>query len=142
MLKRMDVVTGAAFADTCSRRLTSQFCDANSGLRAITECAGPAVVVHVGGDIDAANEAAWRRLLSRSAGVVIAPGPLVVNVSDLRFMGSCAYVVLGEEARRCASRGVSVRLVSAQPIVAQTVAVCRLTDLLPVYATVDSALSR
>jgi anti-anti-sigma factor len=137
----MDAAAGTAYPEISSRRLSSQFCDANSGLRAITECAGSAVIVHVGGDIDAANEAAWQRLLSRSAGVAIAPGPFVVNLSELRFMGSCAYLVLGEEAQRCARRGVSLRLVSAQPIVAQTIAVCRLSDQLPVYATVESALS-
>jgi anti-anti-sigma factor len=137
----MDAVAATAFPEVSSSRLSSQFCDPNSGLRAITECEGSAVIVHVGGDIDASNEISWQRLLRRVANIAIAPGPFVVDVSQLEFMGSCAYAVLAQESVRCQLRGVSLRLVSNQRIVARTVAACRLGDLLPVCATVDTALS-
>jgi anti-anti-sigma factor len=136
----MDAVAATTFPEVSSSRLSSQFCDPNSGLRAITECEGSAVVIHVGGDIDACNEASWQRLLRRVANIAIAPGPFVIDVSQLDFMGSCAYAVLAQESVRCQGRGVSLRLVSGQPIVARTVAACRLGNLLPIYATVDNAL--
>ena len=93
-------------------RLSSQLGDPNSGLRAVTECTGSAVVVHVGGDIDASNEVIWQRLVNRSAAIAIAPGPFVIDIRELDFLGSCAYAVLAQESVRCRRRGVNLRLVS------------------------------
>jgi anti-anti-sigma factor len=118
-----------------------RFGDTRSGLRSFTECSGSAVVVHVGGDIDASNEGSWQRLVSRSASIAIAPGPIVIDVRDLDFMGSCGYAVLAREAEQCQRRGVSLRLVSSQPVVARTIAACGLHRLLPMYSSVDTALS-
>ena len=57
-------------------------------------------------------------------------------------MGCCAFAVLAEEAERCRVRGVELRLVSHQPIVARIVDACGLSRVLPIYPTVDSALAR
>jgi anti-anti-sigma factor len=121
-------------------RLSSQFGDPNSGLRAVTELSGSAVVIHVGGDVDASNDGVWQRMVSRTASIAIAPGPFVIDVRALDFMGSCAYVALANEAVRCGRRGVELRLVSNQPIVARTIAACGLGRLLPLYASVETAL--
>jgi anti-anti-sigma factor len=137
----MDTVATGAFPDSSSTRLRPNFGDTQTGLRAFTECSGSAVVIHVGGDIDASNKTSWQRLLSRSASIAIAPGPFVIDVRELEFMGSCGYAVLAREAERCKSRGVLLRLVSSQPVVAQTIAACGLLRLLPIYASVDNALS-
>lgn len=142
MLQKMKTVAIGSPPRPTSTRPDSHDGDAQSGLRAVTECDGSAVVVHVGGDVDANNEAVWQRLVSRSAGIAIAPGPFVIDVRDLEFMGSCAYAVLAQAAVRCKRRGVSIRLVSSQPIVARTIAVCGLRRLLPLYPTVESALSQ
>jgi anti-anti-sigma factor len=137
----MDTAAIGASAPPENRRLDSQTADAPTDLRAVTECAGCSVVIHVGGDIDASNESTWQRLLSRSAAKTVAPGPFVIDVRDLEFMGSCAYAALAHEAVECRSRGVKLRLVTSEPIVAQTIAVCGLRTLLPTYATVETALS-
>jgi anti-anti-sigma factor len=137
----MKTVATEAFAAPASMRLSSQFGDPNSGLRSITECTGSAVVIHVGGDIDASNESVWQRLVSRNAAAAIAPGPFVIDVRALEFMGSCAYTALANEAVRCRRRGVSLRLVSSQPVVARTIAACGLGRLLPMYTSVENALS-
>jgi anti-anti-sigma factor len=137
----MNTVAAETFPAPSSTRLSSQFGDANSGLRAITECTGSAVVIYVGGDIDASNQSVWQRLVSRSAAIAIAPGPFVIDIRALDFMGSCAYAALANEAVRCRRRGVSLRLVSSQPVVARTVAACGLGRLLPMYTTVETALS-
>jgi anti-anti-sigma factor len=113
----------------------------SSSLRVVTERTGPSVVVHVGGDIDASNQGAWERLLSRSAAKASAPGPFVIDVRDLDFMGSCGYAVLAHEAAECRSRGINLRLVTSHPVITHTIAACGLCPLLPTYASVETALS-
>ena len=55
-------------------------------------------------------------------------------------MGSCAYAALANEAVRCGRRGVTLRLVGSQPVVARTIAACGLGRLLPMYTSVENAL--
>lgn len=124
-----------------SSRLISELAQARSTLRATTERFGSAVIVTAGGELDASNDSAWRRLLSEASAAAGPPGPLVVDTDGLEFMGCCAYAALAEEAERARERGVELRLVSAQSVVARIVRACGLTDLLPVDTSVDAALS-
>jgi anti-anti-sigma factor len=124
-----------------SSRLISELAQARSTLRATTERFGAAVIVNAGGELDASNDAVWRRLLSEASAAAGPPGPLVIDTDGLDFMGCCAYAALGEEAERARERGVELRLVSSQPVVARIVRACGLTDLLPVDTSVDAALS-
>src|SRR3984957_6900218 len=124
-----------------SSRLISELAQARSTLRATTERSGSAVIVSAGGELDASNDAAWRRLLSEASAAAGPPGPLVIDTSGLDFMGCCAYAALAEEAERARQRGVRLRLVSNQPVVARVVAACGLSELLPVDDSVDAALS-
>jgi anti-anti-sigma factor len=124
-----------------SSRLVSELAQARSTLRMTTERIDLAVIVTAGGELDASNEATWRRLLSEAAAAAGPPGPLVVDVSGLDFMGCCAYAALAEEAERCRHHGVQLRLVSSQSVVARVVEACGLSELLPVDATVEGALS-
>jgi anti-anti-sigma factor len=126
---------------TLSSRLISELAQASSTLRMTTERIDLAVIVTAGGELDASNEATWRRLLSEAAAAAGPPGPLVVDTSGLDFMGCCAYAALAEEAERCRQHGVQLRLVSNQPVVARVVAACGLSELLPVDESVDAALS-
>jgi anti-anti-sigma factor len=124
-----------------SSRLISELAQARSTLRMTTERIGLAVIVTAGGELDASNEATWRRLLSEAAAAAGPPGPLVIDTGGLDFMGCCAYAALAEEAKRCRQRGVDVRLVGNQPLVARIVAACGLGELLPIDDSVDAALS-
>lgn len=124
-----------------SGRLISELAGARSTLRATTERFGSAVIVSAGGELDASNDATWRRLLSEAAAAASRPGPLVIDTSGLDFMGCCAYSALGEEAEVCRKRGIEVRLVSNQPVVSRIVRACGLGDLLFVDHSVDAALS-
>ena len=126
---------------TLSGRLISELARARSTLRTTIERSGLAVIVHAGGELDASNEATWRRLLSEAAAAAGPPGPLVVDTSGLDFMACCAYAALGEEAENCRRLGVEMRLVSNQPAVSRIVAACGLSELLPVDDSVDAALS-
>lgn len=126
---------------TLSSRLISELAQARSTLRMTTERIGLAVIVSAGGELDASNEATWRRLLAEAGAAAGPPGPLVVDTSGLDFMGCCAYAVMAEEAEHCRRRGVQLSLVSNQPAVARVVAACGLGELLPVGDSVEAALS-
>jgi anti-anti-sigma factor len=125
-----------------STRLVYELGDPNSTLRATTDRRGSALVISAGGEIDACNERTWRHLVVEAAAVVNAPGPLIVDVTGIDFMGCCAFTVLAEESQRCRDRGVEMRLVTHQPIVTRIVDACGLGRVLPIYPTVDSALAR
>ena len=124
-----------------STRLVYELGDPHSTLRATTDRRGAAVLINAGGEIDAYNEHTWRHLVSEAASGVTPPGALVVDVTGLDFMGCCAFAVLAEEAQRCHSRGIELRVVSRQPIVARVVDACGLSGMLPIYPTADSALA-
>ncbi|HTY34814.1 anti-sigma factor antagonist [Mycobacterium sp.] len=126
---------------TLSTRLVYQLGDPHSTLRATTDRNGAAVLISAGGEIDACNEHTWRQLVSEAAGVVIPPGPFVVDVTGLDFMGCCAFAVLADEAQRCRDRGIELRLVSHEPIVTRIVDACGLNAVLPIYPTADAALA-
>jgi anti-anti-sigma factor len=124
-----------------STRLVYELGDPHSTLRATTDRCGAAVLINAGGEVDACNEHTWRHLVSEAASVVTPPGPFVVDLTGLDFMGCCAFAVLAEQAQRCRRRGIQLRLVSRQRIVARIVDVCGLSRVLPIYPTADSALA-
>lgn len=124
-----------------STQLISELNDTHSMLRTTTERNGSTVVIYAGGEVDAGNEHTWQRLLSETAAATAPPGSLVVDARGLDFMGCCAFKALADQAHRCRCRGVGVRLVSCQPIVTRVVGACGLTEVLPIHATVNSALS-
>ena len=121
---------------------TSPLGGARRALRAATRRHGRAVVIAVRGEVDASNEEDWKYLLAQMAATAATPGPVVVDVRGLNFMGSGAYAALAREAEWCRRRGVTLYLVSTQPIVARTVAACGLRWMLPIHPTVEAALSR
>jgi anti-anti-sigma factor len=124
-----------------STRLVYELGDPHSTLRATTDRNGAAVLINAGGEIDACNEHTWRHLVGEAAGVVIPPGPFVVDVTGLDFMGCCAFSVLADEAHRCRDRGIELRLVSREPIIARIVDACGLGGMLPIYPSADAALA-
>ena len=126
---------------TLSTRLVYELGDPHSTLRATTDRSGAAVIISAGGEIDACNERTWRHLVSEAASVVTPPGPFVVDVTGLDFMGCCAFAVLTNEARRCKERGIELRLVSTDPLVTRIVDACGLNRVLPIYPTTDAALA-
>jgi anti-anti-sigma factor len=124
-----------------STRLLAELGSAHSKLRATTQRDGSAVIVYAGGEIDACNENTWRHLLVEAGAAVTAPGILVVDTSGLDFIGCCAFSVLADELDLCRQRGVDLRLASCQRAVSRIVGACGLGDVLPVYPSVDSALT-
>lgn len=126
---------------TLSTRLVHQLSDPGSTLRATTDRDGAAVIIHAGGEIDAFNENIWRQLVTEAAATASVPGPLVVDVTGVDFMGCCAYRVLADTAEQCQARGIEVRLVARAPIVARIVQASGFSELLSVFPTVECALA-
>jgi anti-anti-sigma factor len=123
-----------------SASLVTQMSGGGSTLRATVERSGSAVLLYAGGEVDAANESIWRRLLDEAATAAAAPGPLLIDTNGLDFMAGCAYAALAEQADRCRIRGINLYLVSAQRIVARVVGVMKLDRQVPLYHNVDAAL--
>ncbi|HTX95378.1 MAG TPA: anti-sigma factor antagonist [Mycobacterium sp.] len=124
-----------------STKLVRELGDPNSTLRATADRRGAAVLIYAGGEVDACNEHTWRQLVHEGASVVTAPGPFIVDVTGLDFMGCCAFAVLADEAQRCKDRVIELRLVSREAIVARIIDACGLSGVLPIYPTADSALA-
>jgi anti-anti-sigma factor len=139
----MDLAQAESFPTqvTLSAPLVAELGDPHSTLRATTQRNGPAVIVRAGGEVDASNEHIWHRLVGEAAAVATRPGPFVVDVNALDFMGCCAFAVLAAEAERCRRRGVELRLVSCDPGVARVIEACNLRDVLSLHPTTDAALS-
>jgi anti-anti-sigma factor len=124
-----------------SPQLVSELGDPHSTLRAATQRSGPVVIIRAGGEVDAANEHTWRRLVEEAAAVATPPGPFIVDINGLDFMGCCAFAVLAAESERCRGRGVALRLVSCDPSVARVIQACNLGGVLPLHPTIDTALA-
>jgi anti-anti-sigma factor len=122
-------------------RLVSQLPKPPGALRAITERVGSTVIVRAGGEVDAANDSSWRRLLREASAAAIAPGLLVVDADGLDFMGLCAFSVLAEEADRCRARGVRICLVSRNALVARIMVVGDFRRRMDLYPDVHTALT-
>lgn len=110
-------------------------------LRAVVEQRGSAFLVHAQGAVDAANLGVWHGLVAGAAAGTTAPGPLIVDAGGLEFMGVGAFAVLLEESARCRARGITLHLVSSQPVVARVVAATGLERDLAFSPTVDEALA-
>lgn len=123
-----------------SASLVAQMGGAGDTLQATIERSGSAVLLYAGGEVDAANESIWRRLLGEAATATAAPGPLLIDTNGLDFMAGCAYAALAEQADRCRIQGINLCLVSAQRIVARVVGVMKLDTQVPLYHNVDAAL--
>ena len=123
-----------------SASLVAQMGGGGNTLHATIERSGSAVLLYAGGEVDAANESIWRRLLGEAATATAAPGPLLIDTNGLDFMAGCAYAALAEQADRCRIQGIEVCLVSAQRIVARVVGVMKLDKQVPLYHNVDAAL--
>jgi anti-anti-sigma factor len=124
-----------------STRLMSELADVGTRLRAVVQRSDTAVIIHAGGEVDACNEGSWRRLVREAAKAARPPGPLIVDVNGFDFIGSCAFEVLADAARRCGRRGIALYLVSPGARVARFVEACGFGDVLTVYPTAGAALA-
>lgn len=101
---------------------------------------GSALVLRVGGEIDANNVANWQCLLHEAARAA-APGLLIIDTDQLDFMGTCGFAALFELSTQCRSRDTTVCLVSNQPLVERIITACGWRDGLPIFQDAYAALN-
>ncbi|OBK19335.1 anti-sigma factor antagonist [Mycobacterium asiaticum] len=123
-----------------SPRLVSELGAENSTMRAAVQGFESAVIVYLGGEIDACNDETWRLLLAEASSFAAAPQLFIVDVNSVDFMSCSSYEALAEEAHRCRGRGVELCLVSLNPNVGRIVSACGLGDALTVHATAPQSL--
>lgn len=112
-----------------------------AALTATVERSGNTGIVCAGGEVDASNVKTWRQVLASAVAAAGRPGSVIVNVSGLDFLAGCGFAALADAATHCRQRDVDLRLASSRPIVARVIAVTGLSSELPIYPTVQDALS-
>ncbi len=99
--------------------------------------AGGVPVVSVAGEIDVATAPQLRERLQ--ALVAAGNATIGVNLLDVTFLDSTALGVLVGALKRCREAGGDLRLVIAEPRILKVFEITGLTDVFPIYATVDDA---
>jgi anti-sigma B factor antagonist len=115
--------------------------DTPGSLRLRTESHHPAVVVHVSGEIDMLSAETLDTGLSTARTMVQPPGPFVVDLTSVGFLGSSGLAVLVDHENRCRTDSVELRLVAAHHAVLRPIQVTGLEQQLRLYATVPAALT-
>ncbi|HUS92593.1 MAG TPA: STAS domain-containing protein [Phycisphaerae bacterium] len=100
---------------------------------------GAGVVVHLAGAAEMAAAEGLRDRLEQLADQ--ADRPIVLDLTDLEFLGSAALGALLSALARAGHDVGAIRLVHPQPFVMRVLETTRLTRLFPVYPTVDDALA-
>ena len=123
-------------------RLLRQLGAPSSTMRAFVERDDSAVIVYVGGEVDACNESTWRRLLGEAAAAA-APGvALIVDLTGLKFVSCSALEALIRQSHWCRRYDVQMRLVTEQAVIRQVVGACVQAHEMPIFPSVDVALDR
>jgi anti-sigma B factor antagonist len=99
--------------------------------------AGGLPVVSVAGEIDVATAPQLRERLQ--ALVAAGNATIGVNLLDVTFLDSTALGVLVGALKRCREAGGDLRLVIAEPRILKVFEITGLTDVFPIYLTVDDA---
>ncbi|WP_083940240.1 STAS domain-containing protein [Saccharomonospora saliphila] len=105
-----------------------------------TERHGPSLVVTVRGEIDLSTRQQLERHLEEALHTVSPPHPLVVDLSEVSFLGSSGLALLLNTQKVAARRGTPLRVVATQRVVRRPVEAVGLSDALPLHGTVPAAL--
>ena len=100
--------------------------------RTTSERAGEGVVVRVAGALDQATADELAECLSGAVRLVHPPAPLVVDLTEVDFLGACGIGVLLEHQDLCLRRGSALVVVACTPAVLRPLQVLELTSLLGV----------
>ena len=108
-------------------------------LRMRKSCLGGCALVWFGGELDVAHAVEVRAFLD--AAILDGRAQIVVDVTQLAFVDAAGLGVLVGAAGRAARNGGSLRLVGARPMLRAMLVILRLTSVLAVYESVDSAVA-
>ncbi|MEY7974704.1 anti-sigma factor antagonist [Saccharomonospora xinjiangensis] len=106
-----------------------------------TECHGAGVVVTVSGEIDLSTRRELAEHLDGALDVVSPPQPLVVDLTEVTFLGSAGLALLLDTQDAAVREGVTLRVVATQRAVRRPIEAVGFSDVLPLHPTVASALA-
>jgi anti-sigma B factor antagonist len=110
-------------------------------LRVQRQATGAGIVVHVAGELDLNTAQDLVDQLAEARAQARTPGPLVIDLTDLTFMGSVGLSVLLDHDRRCRDAELDLRVVAGNRTIARTFSKTGLHTILAVFATLAEALA-
>jgi anti-anti-sigma factor len=120
-------------------RLVRQLGAPSNTMRAFIERDDSAVIVYVGGEVDACNESTWRRLLGEAAAAAAPGAALIVDLTGLKFVSCSALEALIRQSHWCRRHDVQMRVVTEQAVIRQVVGACAPAHEVPIFPSVDLA---
>jgi anti-sigma B factor antagonist len=102
---------------------------------------GLAVVLRTTGEIDLSTAPVLDRELHQALSAATAPAPVVADLSGVSFMSSAGLALLLDYRERCTQAGTPLRVVATSRAVLRSLEIAGLLELMPVYATVQDALT-
>jgi len=99
------------------------------------------VVVHVVGEVDLSSGHILVDELAAVEKELQAPGPLVINLTDVTFFGTVGLNALVGSLQRCQSAGIDQWVVTGNDNVARPIAVIGLGETLTLFDTLEDALN-
>lgn len=109
--------------------------------RTTRESVGAAVVVHVAGELDCATADELSECLGGAVRAVDPPAPVVVDLTDLAFLGAQGIGLLLDHQNRCRSRGSALVVVANSPVVLRPLQALELTEVLTVRPCLEETLA-
>lgn len=106
----------------------------------VTEMPGGVTVLSATGELDMASAPRFRQELVRLASDAIDAPRLVVDLAGVDLLDTTGLAAILEGVKRCALRGGALELARAEPQVVRELELTRLSDALPVHATIDEAI--
>ena len=109
--------------------------------RTTSESLGAAVVVHVAGELDCVTAGELSECLEGAVRAVAPPAPVVVDLTDLGFLGAQGIGLLLDHQDMCLDRGSPLVVVANSVAVLRPLQALELTDRLCVRPCVLDALA-
>ncbi|WP_045317268.1 STAS domain-containing protein [Lentzea aerocolonigenes] len=109
--------------------------------RTTTETVGDAVVVRLAGELDQVTAGELSGCLDGAVSSVDPPAPVVVDLTEVDFLGAFGIRLLLDHQDLCLRKGSALMVVASSPAVLRPLQVLELTGILGVRPTVVDALA-
>ncbi|WP_199430133.1 STAS domain-containing protein [Qaidamihabitans albus] len=100
-----------------------------------------ALIIRIKGEIDLSTAPELERHIDEALDELTTPDPLVLDLSDVAFIGSSGLALLLNSKEGADARGLRLCIVAAQRAIKRPVEAVGLRQELPLYPTLDAALN-